>query len=432
MFVLMATGGLLVTANAGPMAQVVGLRCGADARRDAEPARQRRGARLLGLGLGSARTREHDGLHLRAAGDLSALGRATRTAVGSVVRGDARAVYFTWGQIYSLFPSTSGDYFGTRHATSNYAVLYTAKGVASIIGGWVGALLFERSGSWAMGFYGSAVMALVAAVLAVRAARLAGDREGQGAGEDPGNRRDRDARARRELAAAYADRRHSCRPVGARYRPSISPRPTRSKRELVRMRRRRAGRTTVGVKVGYANKAVWRVLKLDTLVWAHMYDDTVAFADAERGLAVARADDRAEDRAGDRLQDESAARRGRTEAAAALEAVEWLALGFEIIDCRLSRLEVSARGFRRRVRPARRAHRRRAASGRRRRRSRRSSSSCRSSRCGSRRTARLVEEGSGRNSLRSPALCLAELASAIARQTPPRRSQLASSSARAR
>jgi MFS family permease len=76
------------------------------------------------------------------------------------------AVYFTWGQIYSLFPSTSGDYFGTKHATSNYAVLYTAKGVASIIGGYVAALLYEQSGSWVMGFYGSAVMALVAAVLA--------------------------------------------------------------------------------------------------------------------------------------------------------------------------------------------------------------------------------------------------------------------------
>jgi hypothetical protein len=76
------------------------------------------------------------------------------------------AVYFTWGQIYALFPSTSGDYFGAKHATSNYAVLYTAKGVASIIGGYAAARLYEQSGSWAMGFYGSAVMALVAAVLA--------------------------------------------------------------------------------------------------------------------------------------------------------------------------------------------------------------------------------------------------------------------------
>jgi hypothetical protein len=75
-------------------------------------------------------------------------------------------VYFTWGEIYSLFPSTAADYFGTRHATSNYSVLYTAKGVASIIGGWFGALLYEQFGTWSVGFYGSAVMAVVAAGLA--------------------------------------------------------------------------------------------------------------------------------------------------------------------------------------------------------------------------------------------------------------------------
>ena len=43
-----------------------------------------------------------------------------------------------------------------------------AKGVASILGGWVGALLYEQSGSWTMGFYGSALMALIAAVMAVK------------------------------------------------------------------------------------------------------------------------------------------------------------------------------------------------------------------------------------------------------------------------
>ena len=75
-------------------------------------------------------------------------------------------VYFTWGEIYSLFPAMSGDYFGAKHATSNYAVLYSAKGVASILGGWVGAKLYESSGSWSTGFYGSAVMALVAAAIA--------------------------------------------------------------------------------------------------------------------------------------------------------------------------------------------------------------------------------------------------------------------------
>ena len=45
--------------------------------------------------------------------------------------------------------------------------MYSAKGVASIIGGGVAALLFERFGTWTACFYGSAVLALVAAALAI-------------------------------------------------------------------------------------------------------------------------------------------------------------------------------------------------------------------------------------------------------------------------
>src|SRR5580693_4349727 len=43
--------------------------------------------------------------------------------------------------------------------------------------------------------------------------------------------------------------------------------------------RQAAGHRAVGWKVGYANRAMWRALKLETLVWAHMYDDTVRYAD---------------------------------------------------------------------------------------------------------------------------------------------------------
>src|SRR5580658_213481 len=43
--------------------------------------------------------------------------------------------------------------------------------------------------------------------------------------------------------------------------------------------RETGGAKAIGRKVGYANKAMWRVLKLETLVWAHMYDDTVHYAD---------------------------------------------------------------------------------------------------------------------------------------------------------
>jgi 2-keto-4-pentenoate hydratase len=56
--------------------------------------------------------------------------------------------------------------------------------------------------------------------------------------------------------------------------------------------RRASGHRTVGWKVGYADKAMWRALELETLAWAHMYDDTVSYADwlrietAERELAA--------------------------------------------------------------------------------------------------------------------------------------------------
>jgi len=163
-FVLMATGGLLVTANAGPMAKSWGFSITLAA--TLSPLAN--GAARIFWGWASDRLgRENtmvvtfvlQALCLVAVATLGQ--RSTAWFVATLV-----AVYFTWGQIYSLFPSTSGDYFGAQHATSNYAVLYTAKGVASIIGSYLGALLFERSGSWAMGFYGSAVMALVAAALA--------------------------------------------------------------------------------------------------------------------------------------------------------------------------------------------------------------------------------------------------------------------------
>ena len=60
-----------------------------------------------------------------------------------------------------------GDYFGSDHASSNYSFLYSAKGVASIIGGGAAAVLFEKFGSWSAAFYGSAVLALISGALAM-------------------------------------------------------------------------------------------------------------------------------------------------------------------------------------------------------------------------------------------------------------------------
>ena len=75
--------------------------------------------------------------------------------------------FFTWGEVYSLFPSTLGDHFGSRFATSNYAFLYTAKGVAAYLGAYLGTRLVELTGSWESVFYASAVLAMAGGLAAL-------------------------------------------------------------------------------------------------------------------------------------------------------------------------------------------------------------------------------------------------------------------------
>jgi OFA family oxalate/formate antiporter-like MFS transporter len=75
------------------------------------------------------------------------------------------AVFFIWGSMFSLFPAIIGDYFGADNATSNYGFLYMAKGVAGLLAGGVAAWLFQKFGNWNWVFYGSAALAVVAAVL---------------------------------------------------------------------------------------------------------------------------------------------------------------------------------------------------------------------------------------------------------------------------
>ena len=169
MFVLMATGGLLVTANAGPIARSWGYTPELLALA-AMLSPVANGTSRVFWGWASDRLGRESTMVLTFTLQAICLFLVVKVGQqsGAWFVASLVAVYFTWGQIYSLFPATSGDYFGSRHATSNYAVLYTAKGVAAIIGPYVGAWIFAKYGSWEVGFYGSAVMALVAAVMAVR------------------------------------------------------------------------------------------------------------------------------------------------------------------------------------------------------------------------------------------------------------------------
>jgi 2-keto-4-pentenoate hydratase len=185
----------------------------------------------------------------------------------------------------------------------------------------------------------------------------------------------------------------------------------------LRLAREAAGHRAVGRKVGYANKAMWRVLKLETLVWAHMYDDTVHYSDNNSAMLTLphhRSLKIEPEIVFGLKQPITAEGLGPADA---LAATEWVAMGFEIIDCPFPEWKFQPSDFvasfglhaalvigeRLPVRPdsiatlvdelAR--------------------LKVRVSKNGE-----FVEEGSGKNSLKNPALCLAELGAAIVRRFP--------------
>jgi OFA family oxalate/formate antiporter-like MFS transporter len=75
-------------------------------------------------------------------------------------------VFFAWGEIYSLFPSTCTDTFGTRFATTNAGLLYTAKGTAALLVPYTNQIQ-KVTGSWDTVFLIAAALNILAALLAV-------------------------------------------------------------------------------------------------------------------------------------------------------------------------------------------------------------------------------------------------------------------------
>jgi MFS transporter, OFA family, oxalate/formate antiporter len=75
--------------------------------------------------------------------------------------------FFAWGNIYSLFPSITADLYGKKWATTNYGVVYTAKGVATLFAAPGAAWLFERTGSWTKVFWAMIACDLIAAFMAL-------------------------------------------------------------------------------------------------------------------------------------------------------------------------------------------------------------------------------------------------------------------------
>ena len=75
-------------------------------------------------------------------------------------------VFFAWGEIYSLFPATCTDIYGRKFATTNYGMLYTAKGTASLLVPLAN-VLTSATGSWHAVFYVAAILNIAAAIMAL-------------------------------------------------------------------------------------------------------------------------------------------------------------------------------------------------------------------------------------------------------------------------
>ncbi|PWC33895.1 oxalate/formate MFS antiporter [Azospirillum sp. TSO35-2] len=176
MFVMVAAGGLMATAQLGPIATDFGL---VDAP-----------VSILGLTLpaltfalsidrvmnGITRpffgwVSDHIGREntMFIAFTIEAVGVMALSAYGSdplafvVLTG---IVFFAWGEIYSLFPACCGDTFGSRFAATNAGLLYTAKGTAALLVP-LGNLMVEATGSWQTVFYSVAIVNALAAFLAL-------------------------------------------------------------------------------------------------------------------------------------------------------------------------------------------------------------------------------------------------------------------------
>jgi MFS transporter, OFA family, oxalate/formate antiporter len=75
-------------------------------------------------------------------------------------------VFFAWGEIYSLFPSTCTDTFGAKFAATNAGLLYTAKGTAALLVPYASSIQ-KATGSWDSVFLLAAGANILAAVLAL-------------------------------------------------------------------------------------------------------------------------------------------------------------------------------------------------------------------------------------------------------------------------
>jgi OFA family oxalate/formate antiporter-like MFS transporter len=178
MFVMMAAGGLMATAQLGPIAKDFGV---------AEIPVSLVGITLPALTFALSIDRLLNGITRPLFGWVSdRIGREVTMFIAFGLEGLAilalskfghtpimfvvltGLVFFAWGEIYSLFPATSGDTFGTKFAAANAGLLYTAKGTAALLVPF-SSMLTAATGSWHLVFWIAAGLNIATALLAVLA-----------------------------------------------------------------------------------------------------------------------------------------------------------------------------------------------------------------------------------------------------------------------
>jgi len=176
MFVLTATGGLIITAQLKPIAKVFGI---------ADSPASIIGISVLALPFALSMNRILNGVSRPLFGWLSdKFGREQTMFVAFAIEGVAfllfgrfgsdpaafvlltGLIFLAYGEIYSLFPAICADTYGKQFASANAGLLYTAKGAASLIVPLSGIIAVNAIG-WNQLFQVLAVMNLVAAVLAL-------------------------------------------------------------------------------------------------------------------------------------------------------------------------------------------------------------------------------------------------------------------------
>jgi OFA family oxalate/formate antiporter-like MFS transporter len=180
MFTMVATGGLMATAQLGPISDDFNV---------AERPVSLLGLTLPALTFALSLDRVLNGVSRPLFGGLSDhLGRERVMFLAFGLEGVAILVlvhlahdpllfvvlsglaFFAWGEIFSLFPALSGDMFGRRFATTNYSLLYTAKGLAALMVP-VGTLVSTAAGSWKPIFFAATALDWSAALLALLVVR---------------------------------------------------------------------------------------------------------------------------------------------------------------------------------------------------------------------------------------------------------------------